>query len=188
MTRAPSFGPLHLFFGRRGHLSLEYQLPASSSWCDVVLLGAHDHAPSAVFLELKDWTTRGDQPIHPSDQVRGYAEYCRQFHSAVADHAAAVHGCVLFTRDRWIEGYSAAPNAALAGRYPLFTMAPIDVEDRFPAYFRARLTGPDEEFARAFESGRYRQDRGFIRQIASRSTLALAFAIAGEAHRHFVLR
>lgn len=180
VTRVPSFGPLHLFFGRRGHLSLEYQLPASSSWCDVVLLGAHNQAPAAVFLELKDWITRGDQPgryeglierqgeqrLHPSDQVRGYTEYCRQFHSAVADHKADVHGCVLFTRDRWTEGYAAAPNAALAGRYPLFTMAPIDVEDRFPAYFRSRLTEPDEEFARAFEAGQYRQDRGFIRQIA----------------------
>ena len=39
-----------------------------------------------------------------------------------------------------IEGYSAAPNAALAGRYPLFTMAPIAVEDRS----RAVATGACE--------------------------------------------
>ena len=67
-------------------------------------------------------------------------------------------------------------------------MAPIDIEDRFPAYFRARLTEPDEEFARAFESGRYRQDRGFIRQIGLRSMLASALLIAGQPDRDFVLR
>src|SRR3989442_8814084 len=60
--QAPSFQPLHLYFGSRGHLALEYQLPASSSWCDVVLLGAHDSRPSAAVLELKDWITRGDRP------------------------------------------------------------------------------------------------------------------------------
>lgn len=58
----PSFQPLHLYFGSRGHLALEYQLPASSSWCDVVLLGSHRSTPSAVILELKDWDTRGDRP------------------------------------------------------------------------------------------------------------------------------
>ena len=87
--QAPSFQPLHLYFGSRGNLALEYQLPASSSWCDVVLLGAHDEKPSAVVLELKDWITRSDMPgryeglierqgsqeLHPSDQVRGYTEY-----------------------------------------------------------------------------------------------------------------
>ena len=96
--QAPSFQPLHLYFGSRGHLALEYQLPASSSWCDVVLLGAHSSKRSAVILELKDWTTRGDNPgrheglierqgrqeLHPSEQVKGYTQYCRRFHSAVA--------------------------------------------------------------------------------------------------------
>jgi hypothetical protein len=50
-----------LSFGRRGYLSLEYQRPASSSWCDVVLLGAHDRAPSADRLELRHSATLGDQ-------------------------------------------------------------------------------------------------------------------------------
>jgi hypothetical protein len=100
--QALSFQPLHLYFGSRGHLALEYQLPASAAWCDVVLLGAHNATRSAVILELKDWTTRGDRPgryeglierqgrqeLHPSEQVRGYTQYCRRFHSAVADHRA----------------------------------------------------------------------------------------------------
>ena len=106
---APSFQPLHLYFGSRGNLALEYQIPASSSWCDVVLLGEQAAKPAAVIIELKDWVTRGDRPgryeglierqgrqdLHPSDQVRGSAEYCRRFHSAVEDFDADVHGCVL---------------------------------------------------------------------------------------------
>lgn len=179
--QAPSFQALHLYFGSRGNLALEYQLPASSSWCDVVLLGAHDSKPSAVIIELKDWITRGDKPgcyegliehqgtqeLHPSDQVRGYTEYCRRFHSAVADHGAAVHGCVLFTRDHWADAYSADPNLNLAERYPLFTVAPSDINERFPMFFESRLTTPHEEFAYAFANGNYRQDRGFVAQIGA---------------------
>ena len=177
--QAASFQPLHLYFGGRGNLALEYQLPASGSWCDVVLLGSHEARPAAVILELKNWMTRGDRPgryegliqrqgaqeLHPSDQVRGYTEYCRRFHSAVADHRADVHGCVLFTADSWASAYAESPNHELASRYPLFTVAPEDVSEGFPQFFRTRLSAPDETFANAFATGRYRQDRGFVAQI-----------------------
>lgn len=179
--QADSFKPLHLYFGSRGNLALEYQLPASSSWCDVVLLGKHNAKSSAVIVELKDWQTAGDEPgsyeglvwrhgtqeLHPSDQVRGYTEYCRRFHSAVQDHNADVHGCVLFTRDRWTHAYTAEPNARLAVDYPLFTTDSDDVEKAFPAYFRERLTEPDTAFAAAFERGHYRQSRGFVAQVGA---------------------
>ena len=174
-----TLNPIHLYFGSRGDLSLEYQLPAASSWCDIVLLGKHDHKPSAVILELKDWITRADQPgtaegliahqgvmkLHPSDQVRGYAEYCRRFHSAVADHAATVNGCVVFTKDYYCSSYREVPNAQLVQSYPCFTLSPEDVADAIPQYFAERLTEPDQEFAEAFERGTYRQDRGFVCQI-----------------------
>lgn len=179
--QADSFKPLHVYFGSRGNLALEYQLPASSSWCDVVLLGRHRAKASAVIIELKDWQTAGDEPgsyeglvwrhgsqeLHPSDQVRGYAEYCRRFHSAVQDHAASVHGCVLFTRDRWTEAYTAEPNARLAADYPLFTTDEADIREAFPAFYQERLTEPDADFASAFESGHYRQSRGFVAQIGA---------------------
>lgn len=178
--RAESFRPLHMYFGSRGHLALEYQLPAASSWCDVVLLGQHRDKPAAVILELKDWQTAGDRPgayeglvyrhgaeeLHPSDQVRGYTEYCRRFHSAVQDHGADVHGCVLFTRDQWTSAYTEPPNDRLATEYPLFAAA-RDAADAFPAYFQERLTEPDEAFATAFATGTYRQDRGFMAQIGA---------------------
>jgi len=179
VLQAPSFQPLHLYFGGGGNLALEYQLPASGAWCDVVLLGAHDAKAAAVILELKDWITHGDRPgryeglierqgaqeLHPSDQVRGYAEYCRRFHSAVADHRADVHGCVLFTADRWASAYADQPNHELVARYPVFTVSPEDVDARFPDFFKPRLSKPDETFAKAFAEGRYRQDRGFVAQI-----------------------
>jgi uncharacterized protein len=85
----PSFSTLHLYLGGKGKLSLEYRLPSSSSWCDMVLLGGHKGNPAAVIIELKDWITRTDKPgiveglmarhtgnaLHPCDQVRGYVEY-----------------------------------------------------------------------------------------------------------------
>jgi uncharacterized protein len=202
--------PLHLYVQGRGQLAVEYQLPASGSFADAVLLGAHEAHPSAVVIELKDWITRADRPgraeglierrgaqdLHPSDQVRGYVEYCRRFHSAVQDHSASVHGCVLFTRDYVVAPYLEQPNARLAADFPLFTLSREDVIDRVPEFFRSRLTAPDAGFAQAFATGRYRQVRGFIQQIArqvisansrpfelldnQRRALALCKAVASE--------
>jgi hypothetical protein len=160
---------------------LEYQLPAASSWADVVLLGAHESKAAAVIIELKDWITRGDKPgryrglierqaaqeLHPSDQVRGYTEYCRRFHSAVDRYDAGVHGCVLFTRDEWTRAYSEPPNDALTEEYPLFTLSQKDVNNRFHEFFSKRLTLPNEEFAEAFATGHYKQNRGFVAQIGA---------------------
>jgi DUF2075 family protein len=201
--QAPSFQPMHLYFGGRGHLALEYQLPASGSWCDVVLLGAHETKPSAVILELKDWTTRGDRPgrheglierqgaqeLHPSEQVRGYTEYCRRFHSAIADHRAAVHGCVLFTSDRWAAAYAQPPNHELASRYPFFTDAPADREVRLPKYLGYRLTDVNEEFASSFAVGKYRQDRGFVAQIGAQilNPRAQVFVLLDNQRKAFAL-
>src|SRR5229473_3353918 len=124
---APTLAPLHLYFAGAGYVALEYQLPAASSWCDAVLLGRRLDRPTAVVVELKDWLTRGDRPgpyeglmeraghlvLHPAEQVRGYVEYCRRFHSAVQDHGADVQGCVLFTRDHFVDRYAEPPNAHL---------------------------------------------------------------------------
>ena len=177
---AASFQSLHLFFGSRGNLALEYQLPASSAWADVVLLGKHQDISAAVILELKNWATASDRPgkaegliertgrqeLHPSDQVRGYAEYCRNFHSAV-DAGTKVYGCVLFTHEPYKEAYTKIPNQHLTDTYPIFTLAPDDVQNRLPAFFSSRLTEPHESFATKFANGRYRQQRGFVAQIGA---------------------
>ncbi len=173
------FQPLHLYFGERGDLSLEYRLPASASWCDMVLLGAHRKSPAAVIVELKDWQTRSDQPgeaeglmerqgrvaLHPSEQVRGYVEYCRRFHSAVHEADADVHGCVVFTRDRRFGSYLKSPNDTLANQFPCFAATPSSVDPTFVSFFGDRLSEVDEDFAANFELGSYRQDRSFVRQI-----------------------
>jgi len=177
----PKLGPLHVYLARWGFLALEYQLPAAASWCDVVLLGRRDATPSVLIVELKHWVTRGDRPgpveglmerggqlvLHPADQVRGYAEYCRRFHSAVQDHAATVKGCVLFTRDYFVDRYGDPPNDALVREYPCFTAAPQFPREAWASYLVEHLNTADERFARDFVAGRYRQDRGFVRQIGA---------------------
>lgn len=178
---ASEFGPLHLYIAGHGYLALEYQLPAASSWCDVVLLGRAGAKPCAVIVELKHWITRGDRPgpveglmerggalvLHPSDQVRGYSEYCRRFHAAVQEQRAEVRGCVLFTRDHFVGPYLEPPNDALVRDYPCFTIAPDVVREAWPAYLARCLQSPDERFARAFVAGHYRQERAFVRQIGA---------------------
>lgn len=68
-----------------GSLLVEYRLPASSSWCDVVLLGRNNNSPTALILELKHWDTSGDVAgpypgvithqgssiLHPNPQLAG---------------------------------------------------------------------------------------------------------------------
>lgn len=176
---APALQSMHLFFRGAGQISLEYPLPAASYWCDAILLGKIGGRASVVIFEMKNWVTRGDHPgrarglierqgaqwLHPSDQISGYVEYCRRFHSTVSERDAAVSGCVLFTRDFVTDPYVAEPNSALAADFPVFTMAANDVETRLPAFLGTQITDPDEEFARAFENGVYRQDRGFLAQI-----------------------
>lgn len=200
---APKLGDLHLYFAGHGYVALEYQLPAASSWCDVVLLGRTAKGPSAVIVELKHWITRGDRPgpaeglmdrggtfvLHPADQVRGYTEYCRRFHSAVQDSNADVRGCVLFTKDYFIDRYAEAPNDQLVKKYPCFTLAPHVVREAWPAYLTQHLDTPDESFARSFVSGRYRQNRGFVRQIGEqiRDRANSPFELLDHQRRAFAL-
>jgi hypothetical protein len=176
---APSFSSLDLYFGEVGNLSLEYKLPAMPSWADMVLLGRHGECPAAVIVELKHWITQGDLPGpveglmerhgqvkgHPSDQVRGYVEQCRSFHSAIHERNASVHGCVVFTRDPYYHTYGLPPNKALTDEYPCFSLEKEDVSARLPDFFASRLTAPDREFAETFEKGVYRQSRSFVRQV-----------------------
>ena len=176
----PELESFHLSLNDPGAVALEYRLPASSSWCDAVLLGRGNERPCAVILELKDWELTGDRPgprealvihqgreeLHPSDQVRGYVEYCQRFHSTVHDANADVHGCVFFVSRVHADAYRAIPHDQLTATYPVFTGADEDVSQKFVPFLRERLVQPDMEFARAFDAGTYRQDRNFIRQIA----------------------
>lgn len=176
----PQLKDFHLHVGRRGFVDVEYRLPAASSWCDLVLLGRNESHPQGVIVELKDWLTFGDEPgpseglvqhhgqleLHPADQVRGYVEYCRRFHSAVLEWEAEVSGCVFFTQEVDIDAYGRHPHDRLVKEYPLFNDQQRDREGRFPDYLASKLRNPDVDFARGFDRGSYRQDRGFCRQVA----------------------
>ena len=170
----------HVHVGHRGDLMVEYKLPASACWADLVLLGRDNDGASAVIVELKDWNTNGDragvreglvrhadrEQSHPSDQVKGYVDYCRRFHSAVQEDNAHVSGCVFFTFASTAAPYLEDPHRSLVAEYPVFTRSQVDVEERFPAYLAAKLVAPDHKFACRFEGGTYLQDRGFVRQVS----------------------
>lgn len=172
---------LHVHVRDPADVLVEYRLPASPSWADIVLLGRGRHGPAAVVVELKDWDVRGDLPgetegvvyrrsrpcLHPSDQVRGYAEYCQRFHSVVQESGATVSGCVFFTFASSVDCYEAAPHESLVDSYPVFARNAADMESRLPEFLLDRLAAPDADFARRFEAGVYRQDRGFVTQIAA---------------------
>ena len=182
MLTHPTLDELHLHFARREHhVSLEYQLPGASAWCDVVLLGRSESGPAAVIIELKDWDTRLDRPgaweglierrgaqeLHPSDQVRGYVHYCQRFHSAVLQQAAHVHGCVLFTSAFVTTPYMTAPNDRLSREVPIFTTSAEDASGASPRDLSDRLQESDALFAKAFATGNYQQDRSFMAQIGA---------------------
>ena len=92
---------------------LEYKLPSASAWCDLVLLGDDDNNNHQVMIvELKNWRKdskdmpgtyegsilhNGKDELHPCEQVKGYTEYCRFFHSEVRP-SDEVNGCVYFTQ------------------------------------------------------------------------------------------
>jgi DUF2075 family protein len=170
----------HLHIRDRGSLSIEYRLPASGSWIDAAVLGRINDKPSAVIVEMKDWDTTGDKPgprsglinhkgqlvLHPSEQVRGYVDYCRGFHSAVLETQANVEGCVFMTGTQAAPAYSQPPHHDLVAEMPIFTMWSADVADRLPSFLADRLSEPDPDFATRFERGRYQQDRNLVLQIA----------------------
>jgi DUF2075 family protein len=189
----PDLSKFHVCVGQRGGMSVEYRLPSSPSWADIVLLGRGPLAPSAVIVELKDWDVRGDKPGdrpglverthgttgHPSDQVQGYTEYCQRFHSAISESGAQVHGCVFFTFASEANAYIDEPYRDLVAQYPVFVRSQHDLQQRFPKYLAERLVAPDIDFAACFERGRYQQDRGFVKQISE--------AIRGGGKSPFVL-
>ena len=174
------FDPLQLFFGNKGNCSLEYRLPASFSFSDIVLLGRQSGRPSAMFLELKHWQTRSDRPgpalgliehagqitHHPSDQVKGYVDYCTHFHSAVQQFDASVSGCVAFTKEPYLAAYRDGPNSSLFDAFPCFSLAPGVDRGLFHDFIINRVNQPDGDFAQHFVEGRYQQRREFIRQLA----------------------
>lgn len=160
-------------------MCLEYKLPSASAWCDIVLLGTNENDTKQVLIiELKNWAKNtSDKPgpseglmwhnneyhSHPSQQVRGYSEYCRRFHSAVQDHAAECSGIVFFTSSIDMNPYHKKPNDKLVSLYPTFNIGSITL---LANYIKDKFHKPDESFANDFINGKYKQDRNILRQVA----------------------
>lgn len=157
---------------------LEYKIPGAPSWCDLVLLGKGHEKNQVIIVELKNYRAsskdnpgeyeglinhNGDERLHPADQVKGYTEYCRGFHSTVVESGANVDGCVYFTSKINLEPYKAAPNDKLTSNYPVFN---TEVEDELSDYISSRIEEPDEIFAAQFVNGFYKQDRNILKQVA----------------------
>ncbi len=159
---------------------LEYKLPSASAWCDLVLLGDDDLDHHQVMIvELKNWRKESkDKPgnyegsilhngvdeLHPCEQVKGYTEYCRYFHSEVRP-TDEVNGCVYFTQKIDMSPYAASPNAQLVADYPTYN-AEEESTSILANRITSKITKPNPDFAYAFEKGVYRQDRNILKQVA----------------------
>lgn len=176
MKRQPAIGDAHI---STTELLLEYKLPAASAWCDLVLLGANaENRKEVIIVELKNYQKNQDDAPgsyeglmmhkgsvikHPADQVKGYTEYCRRFHSVVLDEGAEVNGCVYFTQPIDLQPYRLAPNDRLTAEYPMYN---TESSDRLAEYVTAKICKGDEVFAASFVNGFYKQDRNILRQVA----------------------
>lgn len=189
----PEFGTTHIYIG---HLMLEYKLPMASAWCDVVLIGNNkSQTPNVVIIENKHWDTSSDtvsdietfinhmgrRECHPSEQVKGYVEYCKSFHSAVLNHSATVSGCVFFSNSSPIDVYKQKPNESLANDYPVFSILEEEFGNSFPKYIVEKISNQNELFARDFENGIYKQNRNMVIQVSK------ALKERGQHSKPFVL-
>lgn len=191
MEKKPSIGDAHI---STTDMLLEYKLPAASAWCDLVLMGNNGQGGNeVVIIELKNYLRnetdapgsyeglmvhKGSVVKHPADQVKGYTEYCRRFHSVVLDRNAGVNGCVYFTQPTDLEPYRQAPNDRLTQEYPLYN---TETTQELSDFVTSKIVCGNEAFAAAFTEGFYRQDRNILRQVAQN------LSNAKETARPFVL-
>lgn len=162
---------------------LEYQLPLSSRRLDAMVTGhAHDGAPAAVIVELKQWTDcepstvdecvvvrYGGRPkavLHPSAQARQYRDHLADGHTAFHDDAIRLDACAFlhdFMHDPGSELLHDR-HAHLLGTYPLF---PGDRVQDLVDFMAARLAGGrGTEVLRTIRDGVYRPHRKLLEHTA----------------------
>lgn len=172
----PRIGQAHI---STTQMLLEYKLPGASAWCDLVLLGDNAQGKQqVVVIELKNYMPNdSDRPgvcegvmmhqnkmiKHPADQVKGYTEYCRRFHSVVDEYQAKVDGCVYFTTNIDLQPYREVPNRQLTEEYPLYNKISTPELSLFVA---SKIDRGNEQFAARFELGFYKQNRNILLQVA----------------------
>ncbi len=157
-----------------GTVFVELLMPLCSRRCDVLLTGIDDRErPTCVLVELKQWTRvkpshlaghvlLGNQVhLHPSEQIQGYVEQLRHYHSAFtqapSDPPILLEGCV-FLHDMENQASLALlrnePFLAVARRYPTFGARDVDT---FRHWLASRLThGKGDATAERIAAGRSR--------------------------------
>lgn len=175
VRKNPSVAEAHI---STSQLLLEYKLPAASAWCDLVLLGDRpDGKHQVIIIELKNYLKNStDKPAafeggmihngelikHPADQVKGYTEYCRRFHSAVHQYNAHVDGCVYFTQPIALKPYRQKPNDKLTVDYKLFN---TESAEELSSFVAEKIEKGNKKFAVEFINGYYQQDRNILKQV-----------------------
>lgn len=151
-----------------GQVFVELFMPLNNQRCDALLTGRTAEGPTAVVIELKQWTlvhpshledhvfVGGQNRVHPSVQVRDYVDTLRHFHSAFTGPGEPIrlHGAA------WLHDLD--PKAANALRDPRFGGVHLDhplycrgEEAAFADWLAARLVpGPGLPTAERIRAGR----------------------------------
>ena len=155
---------------------LEYHLPLSSKYCDLILAGKKNNRKCCFIMELKNWKKNdSDSPgeikgtmihhnnivVHPSQQVAGYTNYIQNFHSAFSNSKdnKITTGVVFFTSDISLIPYRQGINAKLASDYPLYSLNSVEeLKKDILEYIDSGLNG----FADEIISGTYKQNRSML--------------------------
>ncbi len=190
----------HVHIALTPDMLLEYQIPSSSAYCDVVLLGEGNGKKQVFIIELKNYSNKsndipksckrdlinhnGELILHPAAQVRQYVDYCKGFHSTVQEYKADVNGCVLFTQDINLEPYQTDNYKKLTTEYPIFNTKSID---NLSDLINSRIQRGDKDFSVNFEKGYYLQNHDVLKQAATNLSIALQNQNAQEDLRPFVL-
>ena len=190
----------HVHIALTPDMLLEYQIPSSSAYCDVVLLGEGNGKKQVFIIELKNYSNKsndipksckrdlinhnGELILHPAAQVRQYVDYCKGFHSAVQQYKAEVNGCVLFTQDIDLAPYKENDYKELTTDYQIFNTNTIE---NLSDLINNRIEKGDKDFAVNFEKGYYLQNHDVLKQAAKNLSIALQNQNVQEDLKPFVL-
>lgn len=144
-------------------MMIEYALPLTSKYADVVLAGVHPVSgqPSYVVIELKRWSAAKPEEgepllcrvdsyarpvLNPIEQVRGYCDYLASFNGALAEFPERIAG-VAYLYNATEFGISGLREEKLGVRGRLFSG---ERRDEFIAYL-GELLAPESGAAAAEE-------------------------------------
>lgn len=147
---------------------VELFMPLNNQRCDVLLTGHTAEGPSAVVVELKQWSfaqpshledhvlVGGQNRVHPSVQVRDYVETLRHFHSAFTGGGEPIRLTgAAFLHDMPPRGGQHLRDTRFAAAYKDYPLFFAHESAAFERWLSDRLIpGPGLPVARRIEAGR----------------------------------